>query len=39
VVNAIIVISGFDENERPSEYHVAAVFDKPGEDLPEPQEV
>ena len=25
VVNAIIVISGFEENERPSEYHVAAV--------------
>jgi transcriptional regulator with XRE-family HTH domain len=25
LVNAIIVISGFDENERPSEYHVAAV--------------
>jgi len=28
VVNAIIVISGFEENERPSEYHVAAIQDK-----------
>jgi transcriptional regulator with XRE-family HTH domain len=27
VVNAIIVISGFEENERPTEYHVAAVQD------------
>lgn len=27
VVNAIIVISGFDENEHPSEYHVASVPD------------
>ena len=29
VVNAIIVISGFEENERPSEYHVAAAYDDP----------
>ena len=28
VVNAIIVISGFEEHERPSEYHVAAVSDE-----------
>jgi transcriptional regulator with XRE-family HTH domain len=28
VVNAIIVISGFEENERPSEYHVAAIPDE-----------
>jgi len=27
VVNAIIVISGFEEHERPSEYHLAAVAD------------
>ncbi len=36
LVNAIIVISGFDENERPSEYHVAAIPEKDDADDAEP---
>lgn len=38
VVNAIIVISAFDEDERPSEFHLAAVGDSADEDEIEPVE-
>ena len=38
MVNAIIVISAFDEDERPSEFHLAAVADDADEVSNEPDE-